>query len=133
MPSGFPFDDTENAVQADVVSAQYAVASPTSAPALDVGRAVSLRATTACCMNRFFAHSGNDVNTQIVGSGNSQQLKLSASCNVHAALSPAAPGCVSFESRDTPGSFLRHAPGRERREQALSTLGRTPPSAPVLG
>ncbi|KAJ6513608.1 Arabinosidase B [Mycena vitilis] len=109
MTSGFPSDDTENAVQADIVGAQYATGSLTSGPALDVGRAVSIRATSSCCTDRFVAHNGNDVNTQIVGSGDSQELKLSASWDVRAALSSAAPGCVSFESRDTPGSFLRHA------------------------
>ncbi|KAJ6500230.1 Arabinosidase B [Mycena vitilis] len=109
MTSGFPSDDTENAVQADIVAAKYTVAPLTSGPDVSVGRAVSLRATTACCTNRFVAHSGADVNTQIVGSGDSQQLKLSASWTVRAGLSSAAPGCVSFESRDTPGNFLRHA------------------------
>ncbi|KAJ6493750.1 family 54 glycoside hydrolase [Mycena vitilis] len=109
MTSGFPSDATENAVQANIVAAKYGTSSLTSGPALAVGSAVSLRATTACCTTRFIAHTGATVNTQVVTTGDSNALKLSASWTVRAALQTAAPGCVSFESRDTPGSFLRHS------------------------
>ncbi|KAJ7611394.1 family 54 glycoside hydrolase [Mycena polygramma] len=109
MTSGYPPDATENAVQANIVATKYATTSLTSGPALAVGSAVSLRATTACCTTRFVAQTGATVNTQVVTSNDSNALKLSASWTVRAALQSAAPGCVSFESRDTPGSFLRHS------------------------
>ncbi|KAJ6481479.1 glycoside hydrolase family 54 protein [Mycena vitilis] len=109
MTSGYPTDATENSVQANVVAAKYAAASLTSGPALTVGSAVSLRATTACCTTRYIAHSGATVNTQVVTASDTSALRLSASWNVRAALSSSAPGCVSFESRDTAGSFLRHS------------------------
>ncbi|KAJ6513612.1 hypothetical protein C8R47DRAFT_1091413 [Mycena vitilis] len=66
-------------------------------PALELDRAIPLRAASA---GRLTAHLGNDVNAQIIGSGDSQGLKLSAPWNGRAAPSPALPGCVSFETRD---------------------------------
>jgi hypothetical protein len=109
MTTGYPSDATENAVQANVVAAGYATTSLTSGPAISVGSAVSFRATTACCTTRFIAHTDATVNTQVVTSSDTDALRLSASWNVVTALSSAAAGCVSFESRDTPGSFIRHS------------------------
>ncbi|KDR69446.1 hypothetical protein GALMADRAFT_77442 [Galerina marginata CBS 339.88] len=106
MTSGFPSDATENAVQANIVAAGYATTSMTSGPALTVGSSISLRATTACCTTRFLAHTGAAVNTQVVSSSSSTALKQQASWTVRAGLANSA--CFSFESRDTPGSFLRH-------------------------
>ncbi|KAJ7356822.1 alpha-L-arabinofuranosidase [Mycena albidolilacea] len=107
MTTGYPSDATENSVQANVVAARYAAASLTSGPAISVGSAVSFRATTACCTTRYIAHTGATVNTQVVTSSDTNALKLSASWNVVAGLGNSA--CVSFESRDTPGSFIRHS------------------------
>ncbi|KAJ7361063.1 glycoside hydrolase family 54 protein [Mycena albidolilacea] len=107
MTSGYPSDATENSVQANIVAARYATTSLTSGPAITVGSTVSLRATTACCTTRFLAHTGTTVNTQVVSSSSTSALKLSASWTVVAGLANSA--CVSFESRDTPGSFIRHA------------------------
>ncbi|KAJ7080952.1 glycoside hydrolase family 54 protein [Mycena belliarum] len=107
MTSGFPSDATENAVQANVVAAKYATASLISGPAVTVGSTVSLRATTSCCTTRFLAHTGTAVNTQVVSSSSASALKLSASWNVVRGLANSE--CVSFESRDTPGSFIRHS------------------------
>ncbi|KAJ7764167.1 alpha-L-arabinofuranosidase [Mycena maculata] len=107
MTSGYPSDATENSVQANVAAAGYATTSLTSGPAISVGSAVSFRATTACCTTRYIAHTGATVNTQVVSSNDTNALKLSASWNVVAGLASSA--CVSFESRDTPGSFIRHS------------------------
>ncbi|KAJ7215964.1 glycoside hydrolase family 54 protein [Mycena pura] len=107
VTSGFPADATENSVQSNVVAAGYAAASFVSGPAVSVGSTVSLRATTACCTTRFIAHTGATVNTQVVTASDTSALKLSASWNVVAGLGNSA--CVSFESRDTPGSFIRHS------------------------
>ncbi|KAF7341958.1 Alpha-L-arabinofuranosidase B domain protein [Mycena venus] len=106
MTSGYPSDATENSVQSNVVAAKYATTSLTSGPAISVGSAVSFRATTACCTTRFIAHTGTAVNTQVVTSSSTSALKLSASWTVVAGLANSA--CVSFESRDTAGSFIRH-------------------------
>ncbi|KAF7348740.1 Alpha-L-arabinofuranosidase B domain protein [Mycena venus] len=107
MTSGYPSDATENSVQSNIVAARYATASLTSGPAISVGSAVSFRATTACCTTRFIVHMGSTVNTQVVTSSSTNALKLSASWTVVAGLANSA--CVSFESRDTPGSFIRHS------------------------
>ncbi|KAF8192379.1 arabinofuranosidase B [Mycena galopus ATCC 62051] len=107
MTSGYPSDATENSVQANVVAAGYATTSLTSGPAISVGSAVSFRATTACCTTRYIAHTGTTVNTQVVTSSDTSALRLSASWNVVTGLGNSA--CVSFESRDTPGSYIRHS------------------------
>ncbi|KAJ7628710.1 alpha-L-arabinofuranosidase [Roridomyces roridus] len=106
VTSGFPSDATENSVQANIVAAKYATTSMVSGPAVAVGSTVSLRATTACCTTRYIAHTGATVNTQIITSSNSTAIKQSASWTVVAGLGNSA--CVSFESRDTPGSYIRH-------------------------
>ncbi|KAJ7913666.1 glycoside hydrolase family 54 protein [Mycena leptocephala] len=107
MTSGYPSDDTENWVQADIVAAGYAPTSLMSGPPIVVGSAVSFRVTTACCTNRYIAHTGAMVATQVVNSSSDNALQLSASWNVVTGLGN--PGCLSFESRDTPGSFIRHS------------------------
>lgn len=107
MTSGYPSDATENAVQANVVAAGYAAASLISGPAIAIGSAISFRATTACCTTRFISHTGATVNTQVVSSSDAFATRLAASWNVVAGLGNA--GCYSFESRDTPGSFIRHS------------------------
>ncbi|KAJ7051006.1 family 54 glycoside hydrolase [Mycena amicta] len=107
MTSGYPSDATENSVQANVVAAGYATTSLTSGPAITVGSAVSLRATTACCTTRYIAHTGSTVNTQVVTSSDTNALKLSASWTVVAGLANSA--CISFLSRDTANSYIRHS------------------------
>ncbi|KAF7313737.1 Alpha-N-arabinofuranosidase [Mycena chlorophos] len=107
MTTGYPADDIENQVQQNIQAAGYAVTSLVSGPAVSVGSAVSFQATTACCTTRYIAHSGDEVNTQVVDSSSDSALKLSASWNVVTGLGNS--GCVSFESRDTPGSYIRHS------------------------
>ncbi|KAF8196541.1 Arabinosidase B [Pholiota molesta] len=107
MTSGYPSDATENAVQADIVAAKYGTTSLTSGPALTVGSHISLRATTACCTTRYIAHTGATVNTQVVSSSSAALLQQQASWIVRTGLGNSA--CFSFESVDTPGSFIRHS------------------------
>ena len=107
MTSGYPSDATENSVQANIVAARYATTALSSGPALTVGSSVSLRATTSCCTTRYLAHTGSTINTQVVDSSSSTTLKQQASWTVRAGLSNSA--CFSFESKDTPGSYIRHS------------------------
>lgn len=104
VTTGYPTDATENAVQADIVAAGYATTSLTSGPAFTLGSVVSLRATTPGYSDRYLAHSGADVITSADVS--LSDLRLAASWTVRAGLANAA--CISFESRASPGSFLRH-------------------------
>ncbi|KAJ7778099.1 alpha-L-arabinofuranosidase [Mycena metata] len=107
MTSGYPTDATENSVQANVVAAKYATTSLVSGPAVIVGSAVSFRVTTPGFNTRFIAHTGTQVNTQVVTSSNTTAVKQSASWTVVTGLGNS--GCVSFESRDTAGSYIRHS------------------------
>ncbi|KAJ7053427.1 alpha-L-arabinofuranosidase B-domain-containing protein [Mycena amicta] len=107
MTSGYPSDATENSVQANVVAAGYATTSLTSGPAITVGSHVSLRATTACCTTDYIAHTGDTVNIQDVNSNSNNSLKLSASWTVVTGL--ANSGCISFLSRNTANSYIRHS------------------------
>lgn len=107
VTQGYPSDDTEAKVQADIVSAKYVAGSRTSGPALRVGSSVSFRVTTSCCTNRYIAHSGDAVNTQVVTGSSDAGLKQAASWIVRKGLG--FDGCYSFESRDRPGSFIRHS------------------------
>lgn len=106
MTTGYPSDATENAVQANVVAAKYATTSLNSGPALTVGNSISFHVTTAGYTTRYLAHTGTAVNTQEVSSSSSTALKQQASWVVRTGLGNS--GCYSFESKDTPGSFIRH-------------------------
>ncbi|KAF5561720.1 alpha-n-arabinofuranosidase B [Fusarium napiforme] len=107
MTSGYPSDATENSVQANIVAAKYATTSLTSGTALSVGSSVTLKVTTSGYTDRVLAHSSSNVNTQVISSSSSSALKKSASWTVRTGL--ANSGCVSFESSDTPGSYIRHS------------------------
>ncbi|KAH7096197.1 glycoside hydrolase family 54 protein [Auriculariales sp. MPI-PUGE-AT-0066] len=107
MTSGYPSDATENSVQANIVAAKYATTSLTSGTALTVGSSVSLRATTSCCTTRYITHSGTNVTTAVVTSSSTTTVKQQSSWTVRAGLANSA--CVSFESKDTAGSYLRHS------------------------
>ncbi|CAG8090909.1 unnamed protein product [Penicillium salamii] len=106
MTSGYPTDATENAVQANIVAAKYAVASLTSGTALTVGSSISLRATTSGYDTRYISHTGSAIDTQVVTSSSTTAIKQQASWTVRAGL--ANSGCFSFESKDTAGSYIRH-------------------------
>ncbi|KAJ5729958.1 alpha-L-arabinofuranosidase B [Penicillium malachiteum] len=106
MTSGYPSTDTENSVQANIVAAKYAVTSLTSGPTLTAGDVVSLQVTTPGYTTRWIAHTGTVVNTQVVTSSSSTTLKEEASWTVVEGLGYS--GCFSFESVDTPGSYIRH-------------------------
>ncbi|KAI0972446.1 carbohydrate-binding module family 42 protein [Xylaria arbuscula] len=108
MTSGYPSDATENAVQANIVAAKYgATVSLKSGPAVNVGSRVSLRVTTPGYDTRYIAHTGATVNTQVVTSSSDSTLKQQSSWTIRQGLGNSA--CLSFESVDTPGSFIRHA------------------------
>ena len=107
MTSGYPSDATENAVQSNITAAAYATTSITSGPAVTVGSAISLRATTACCATRYVSHSGTSVTTQVITSASSSAAKAAANWTARAGLANSS--CRSFESVDTPGSYLRHS------------------------
>jgi hypothetical protein len=103
MTTGYPSDSTENAVQANVVAAKYAVGAMNHGPSVTVGSRISFRVTTPGYTDRYIAHSDDAVNTQVVSSASSSVLKQQASWTVRTGL--ANSDCLSFESVDRPGSF----------------------------
>ncbi|KAF1343531.1 alpha arabinofuranosidase [Delphinella strobiligena] len=106
MTSGYPTDTTEASVQANIVAAKYATTSLNTA-ALTVGDKISLRVTTSGYDTRYIAHTGSTVNTQVVTSSSTTTLKQEASWTVRTGLGNS--DCYSFESVDTPGSYIRHS------------------------
>lgn len=79
-----------------------------AAPQLTPGSRVSLRATTACCTTYYIRHDSSDnrvVITQVTP-GSSAAYREDATWIVRAGLDNSA--CVSFESVNEPGDYLRH-------------------------
>ena len=107
ITSGYPTDCVEDAVQADIAAAKYAGARLTSGPALTIGSIVSLRAALHGSTAQYLAHTETVVGTQAVSASSSIALKQQASWVVQEGLGNS--DCFSFESVDTPGSYVRHA------------------------
>lgn len=105
MTTGYPTDATETSVQANIVAAKYVTAA-LSTVALTVGSSISLQATTPGYTTRYLAHTGTTVNTQVVTSSSTTALQQEASWTVVTGLGNSA--CYSFESVDTPGSYIRY-------------------------
>nr|WP_233223525.1 AbfB domain-containing protein [Amycolatopsis sp. CA-128772] len=74
--------------------------------ALTPGSTISLRAETACCTTRYVRHQFDDAVTSVASSTSPALDEADASWIVRRG--PANPSCVSSESRNYPGDFLRH-------------------------
>ncbi|MEJ2851941.1 MULTISPECIES: alpha-L-arabinofuranosidase B [unclassified Saccharothrix] len=107
MTSGYPSNATEEAVQANITAAGYSGAS-TGTGTLTPGSRVSLRATTACCTSHYLRHNDTDNKVVIapVTSASPAGDKANATWIVRAGL--ANTSCLTFESANQPGRFLRH-------------------------
>jgi hypothetical protein len=106
MTSGYPSDATENAVQANIVAAGYSTGSSTPGGTLTPGSAISLRVTTSGYTTRYIRHQNGNVITSVVSSSSSSLDKSDATWIVRPGL--ASSSCLSFESRNYPGYFMRH-------------------------
>jgi len=106
MTSGYPSDATENAVQANIVAAGYSTSSGSGG--LTPGSRISVRATTSCCTSDYIRHDDADTKAVIsaISSSSSSTDKADATWIVRAGLANSA--CVSFESANDPGQYLRH-------------------------
>ncbi|MGW3269521.1 alpha-L-arabinofuranosidase B [Streptomyces sp. NPDC001056] len=109
MTSGYPSDATENAVQANITSVGYGNGSSTGPGSLTPGSRISLRATTSCCTTDYVQHDAADSNVVIapVTSSSSATDRGDATWVVRAGL--ANTSCVSFESANDSGQYLRHS------------------------
>ncbi|NUP36701.1 MAG: alpha-N-arabinofuranosidase [Streptomyces sp.] len=109
MTSGYPSDATENSVQANITAQGYTAGSTGGTGGLSVGSKISLRATTSCCTGDYIRHDDSDTNVVISGitSSSSSTDKGDATWIVRAGLANSS--CVSFESANSSGHYLRHA------------------------
>ncbi|GHE13353.1 alpha-L-arabinofuranosidase B [Streptomyces alanosinicus] len=103
MVKGYPSDATDAAVQANITAAGYGTTTP-----FTPGAKVSLQATTSCCTGYYLQHDTGDDKVVVapVTSSSSAGDKGDATWIVRAGL--ANSNCVSFESANTPGKYLRH-------------------------
>lgn len=105
LTSGYPSDATENAVQANVVSAGSTVSSLVSGPVFKPGSTITQQATTPGVTDHYLADSGDQFNIQRITSSVSSARRKTGSWVVRTGLRNK--GCFSFESWDTPGSYIR--------------------------
>jgi non-reducing end alpha-L-arabinofuranosidase len=107
LTSGYPTAATEAAVQANIVAAGYSAYSLPSNP-FTAGTEVSLQATTPCCTGDYLTGdtSGDDVGIEAVTSSSSTALKEDATWIVEPGLANSS--CVSFESANGSGDYIRH-------------------------
>ena len=105
MTSGFPTDSADNAVQSDIVAVRYGAPTGLSG-ALTSGSEISLQATTACCTGDYIRNRNGIAVIAPVTSGSAAQDKADSTWTVRRGL--ADHSCVSFESKNNPGDFLRH-------------------------
>jgi hypothetical protein len=77
-------------------------------PGLSPGSLISIQATTACCRTFSIAHDSGDDQVRItqVTASSSPAARAEATWIVRPGLADSS--CLSFESADTPGAYLRH-------------------------
>lgn len=105
MTSGFPTDGADDAIQSDIVAVGYGAPTGRSGT-LTAGSEIALRATTACCTGDYIRNQNGVAVIAPITSGSAEQDKGDSTWIVRRGL--ADNSCVSFESRDNPGNFLRH-------------------------
>jgi hypothetical protein len=112
LTSGYPTAATEAAVQANIVAAGYSAYTLPSNP-FTAGKEISLQATTPCCTGDYLTGdyltgdtSADDVGIEAVTSSSSSTLKADATWIVEPGLANSA--CVSFESANGSGDYIRH-------------------------
>jgi non-reducing end alpha-L-arabinofuranosidase len=105
MTSGFPADSADQAIQSDIVAVGYGAATGLSGT-LAPGSEISLQATTACCTGDYIRNRNGAVVIAPITSGSTEQDRGDATWIVRRGLADVS--CVSFESRNNPGDFLRH-------------------------
>ncbi|MDC0707513.1 AbfB domain-containing protein [Stigmatella sp. ncwal1] len=95
--------------------ATWALASPwwKSGVDLTVNAYASLQVTTPGFTNRYLRHSADLAYTEVVDGNSSATLKQDATYKTVIGLADAS--CYSFESRNFPGHYLRHASDRVRK------------------
>ncbi|MGW1795376.1 AbfB domain-containing protein [Streptomyces sp. NPDC001984] len=108
----------DDAVQSNIVSVGYG--GPTgSTGSPNPGSEISLRATTSCCTTEYVRLQNDAAVISPVTSSSSALDKNDATWIVRRGLADSS--CVSFESRNYPGDFLRHYNYRLQRQPMTGT------------
>jgi hypothetical protein len=105
MTAGFPTDSADNAVQSNIVAVRYGAPTGLSGK-LTPGSEISLQATTACCAGDYIRNQNGAAVIAPITSSSTARDKADATWIVRRGL--ADNSCVSFESKNMPGDFLRH-------------------------
>ena len=105
MTAGFPSDSADSAVQSNIVAVGYGAPTGLSG-ALTPGSEISLQATTACCTGDYVRNQNGAAVIAPITLGSAEQDKGDSTWILRRGL--ADDSCVSFESRNNPGDFLRH-------------------------
>jgi non-reducing end alpha-L-arabinofuranosidase len=109
LTSGYPTDATDNSVQADIVAAGYGAGGTSTPNPFTPGARLSIQATTAGFTNNYLQHDASDTKVVIapVTSTSTATVKADATWIVTAGLSNSS--CVSFQSANASGQYLRHS------------------------
>jgi hypothetical protein len=105
MTAGFPVDSADNAIQSNIVAVGYGAPTGLSGT-FTPGSEISLRATTPCCTGDYVRNQNGIAVIAPIASGSAEQDKGDSTWIVRRGLADSS--CVSFESRNNPGDFLRH-------------------------
>jgi non-reducing end alpha-L-arabinofuranosidase len=105
MTAGFPTDSADNAVQSNIVAVGYGAPTGLSGT-LTPGSEISLQATTACCRGDYVCNQNGAAVIAPITSHSAERDKGDSTWIVRRGL--ADNSCISFESRNNPGDFLRH-------------------------
>jgi len=105
MTAGFPTDSADNAVQSNIVAVGYGAPTGISGT-LALGSEISLQATTPCCTGDYIRNKNGAAVIAPITSSSPAQDKGDSTWIVRRGL--ADNSCVSFESKNNPGDFLRH-------------------------
>jgi hypothetical protein len=95
----------DNAIQSNIVAVGYGAPTGLSGT-LTPGSEISLQATTACCTGHYVHNQNGAAVIAPITARSAAQGKGDATWIVRRGLGDNA--CISFESRNRPGDFLRH-------------------------
>ena len=101
------------AAQQDLIASSNDL--PPPPPALPVGDYVSLQVTTPNFDTRFLRHAGGLSFTEVVNDTSDAGLKADATFKLVPGLADAE--CISFQARNFPNRYLRHADSRVRLDE----------------
>jgi hypothetical protein len=104
MTAGFPSDSADYAIQSNIVAVGYGAPTGLSGT-LTPGSEISLQATTACCTGNYIRDKNGAAVIAPVTASSAERDRADSTWIVRRGL--ADHSCISLESRDNPGRFLR--------------------------